>query len=112
MPAPLRHDLPNHDITLAAERGWEGLKNGDLLSAAEAAGFEVLVTVDKKLRYQQNLAGRRIGIAILSTQNLSILRGALGRIEATIQAVGQGGYQELDLPRPPLIRRMPPNRIP
>jgi hypothetical protein len=95
-------------VVLAAERGWAELRNGDLLSAAEAANFQVLVTVDKKLRYQQNLAGRRIGLAILSTQNLVILRGALSRIEATIQAAGQGGYQELDLPRPMLIRRPPP----
>ncbi len=95
---------------LAAERGWEELKNGELLSAAEAAGFQVLVTVDKKLRYQQNLAGRQIGLAILSTQNLAILRGALSRIEATIQAAGQGGYRELDLPRPAPIRRSPPQR--
>jgi hypothetical protein len=50
MPAPLRHDLPSHEILLAAERGWEELKNGELLSAAEFAGFQVLVTVDKKLR--------------------------------------------------------------
>jgi predicted nuclease of predicted toxin-antitoxin system len=110
LPAPLRRDLPRHEVVLAAERGWAELRNGDLLSAAEAAGFQVLITVDKKLRYQQNLAGRRIGLVILSTQTLEILRGALSRIEASIQAAGQGGYHELDLPRPALIRRPPPEQ--
>jgi len=54
-PVPLRRSLPKHEVATAFERGWAALQNGELLSAAEAEGFEVLVTTDQNLRYQQNL---------------------------------------------------------
>ena len=55
-PAPLRSALKGHVIVEAVERGWETLGNGALLDAAEAAGFEVFVTADKNIWYQQNLS--------------------------------------------------------
>ena len=61
-PAPLRHALTNHVVVEAIERGWDRLLNGELIAAAEAAGFEVLLTTDKNMRYQQNLTGRKIAI--------------------------------------------------
>ena len=60
-PVPLRPFLKGHTVRTAAEEEWERLTNGELLTAAEAAGFELFVTTDKNLRYQQNLAGRKIG---------------------------------------------------
>jgi len=57
-PAPLRLALAAHLVETAYELGWATLKNGELISAAEAAGFEVLLTTDKNLRYQQNLSAR------------------------------------------------------
>ena len=59
-PAPLRPYLKAHTVTEARDRGWDRLANGDLLNAAEAAGFQVFVTADKNLRYRQNLAGRQL----------------------------------------------------
>jgi hypothetical protein len=56
--------IDHHMVTEARARGWEKLENGELLSEAEAAGFEVLVTTDKNLRYQQNLKGRKIAIGV------------------------------------------------
>jgi len=61
-PAPLRRHLPLHSVETTHERGWATLRNGDFLRAAENAGFEVLITTDQHLQYQQNLAERRIGI--------------------------------------------------
>lgn len=58
VPCPLRRELPDHDITTTREMGWEALKNGKLLEAAQAAGLVVLLTVDQNLRYQQNRQGR------------------------------------------------------
>ena len=66
-PAPLRRVLPLHIVETAFERGWSTLVNGELLSAAEAAGFDVLVTTDMNLRYQQDLASRRIAIVLLTS---------------------------------------------
>ena len=66
-PAPLRQFLLNHQVSTAYERGWSTLKNGELLQAAELAGFAVLVTTETPLKYQQNLAARRISVVALST---------------------------------------------
>jgi hypothetical protein len=64
-PVPIRPYLQNHSLRTAAQEGWDKLRNGDLLTAAEAAGFDLLLTTDKNICYQQNLAGRRIAIVVL-----------------------------------------------
>ena len=61
----LRAFMGQHEVLTAPQRGWGTLKNGELLTAAEDAGFDVLLTTDKNLRYQQNLSGRKIAIVIL-----------------------------------------------
>ena len=61
----IRASLKNHTVKTAAQQGWSAFKNGDLLKAAENAGFELLVTTDKNLAYQQNLTGRKIAIIVL-----------------------------------------------
>jgi hypothetical protein len=65
-PAPLRRALTGHAVATAFELGWSGLANGDLLREAEAQ-FDLLITTDQSLRYQQNLAGRRLAILVLPT---------------------------------------------
>lgn len=65
-PAPLRDHLPGHSVATAYEKGWSALQNGELLAKAEAA-FDVLVTTDRNLHHQQNLAGRKIAILVLPT---------------------------------------------
>ena len=64
-PAPLRSVLVNLSVVTAYEKGWSTLKNGDLILAAESEGFEVFVTTDSKLKYQQNLQRRTIAIVVL-----------------------------------------------
>ncbi len=59
--------LSRHTVVKSKERGWDRLSNGDLLTQAERAGFDVLLTAEKNMRYQQNLAGRRIALVVLST---------------------------------------------
>jgi hypothetical protein len=67
VPTKLRRFLRLHWTTTAAELGWSELKNGDLLAIAESAGFEILITCDQNLEYQQNLSGRKI--AVLGTRH-------------------------------------------
>ena len=67
VPDPLRHALKGHEVETAYQRGWARLTNGDLLVAAEQAGFEVLITSDREIRYQQNLAGRKLALVLLGT---------------------------------------------
>ena len=67
-PVPIRTFLIGHTVRTAAQQHWDTLENGDLLSAAEAADFEVFLTTDKNLRYQQNLAGRTIAVVVSGVQ--------------------------------------------
>ncbi|NJN84017.1 MAG: hypothetical protein HC802_18230 [Caldilineaceae bacterium] len=64
-PVPLRRYLTEHDIGTTFEEGWSDLSNGDLLMVAEQAGYQLLVTTDQNLRYQQNLGARRIAVVVL-----------------------------------------------
>lgn len=77
--------------------GWDRLSNGELLTAAEQAGFEVLLTTDKNIRYQQNLAGRKIAIVVLGTSQWPVLRLHVQRVAAAVNAVTLGSYTEVDI---------------
>ncbi len=68
----LRNYLPGHDCESAEYAGFAGLKNGELLNAAESAHFDVLLTVDRGLEYEQNLAGRRIAVVIFRTKSIAL----------------------------------------
>jgi predicted nuclease of predicted toxin-antitoxin system len=63
-PAPLRHSLAGHSVATAFEKRWDKLENGDLIRAAESEAFEVLITTDQNLNYQQNLRGRTLAILV------------------------------------------------
>jgi hypothetical protein len=69
-PVPLRRLLGSHQVETAFERRWHTLINGELLAAAERYGFDILMTTDKKLRYQQSSSGRSIAIIVLCVSNL------------------------------------------
>lgn len=96
-PAPLRRYLAEHDVSTAFELGWSTLTNGVLLEQADIAGFEVLITTDRNLKYQQNLSGRRIGIVVISTASwLRIERN----VRTVVEAMGRvlpGSYIEIDI---------------
>ncbi len=96
-PAPLRKALTAHDVFTAFEMGWSTLKNGALLQAAEPL-FDVFVTTDQNLRYQQNFAGRRLAILVLPFASWPRLQNHLPLIVSAIEALTTGGYVELTLP--------------
>lgn len=98
-PVPIRSYLAGHDVRTAAQQGWDTLKNGELLAAAEADGFDVLLTTDKNMRYQQNLAGRKIAVVVLGLQQWPDLRPHVQRIVEAINAAVPGGYSEIDFPQ-------------
>jgi len=78
-PVPLREHLRNHTVATAFELGWSTLNNGELLAVAERS-FDVLVTTDQQIRYQQNLAGRRLSIVVLPTTSWPRLRTCIPQI--------------------------------
>ena len=79
----------------AYERGWASLKNGELIAAAEKAGFEVFVTTDGNLRYQQNLNERRLSIVVLKTTSWPRIQRGLDRVVVAVNAASHGSYSEV-----------------
>ena len=98
-PKGLARALPGHTIISAQARGWDTLSNGALLNAAEEATVELLLTTDRRIRYQQNLAGRRIALVVLTgTTKWSRVRLHLERIAVVVNAAPPGSYTEIDIP--------------
>ncbi|HEV2349207.1 MAG TPA: hypothetical protein VG028_05100 [Terriglobia bacterium] len=98
VPAPLRHALAGHVVVEAIERGWDRLLNGELIAAAEAAGFEMLLTTDKNIRYQQNLKDRKIAFVVIGNQQWPVLRRHVERVVVAVNAATPGSYTEVEIP--------------
>jgi hypothetical protein len=97
-PVPIRKFLKGHVVQTTAQRGWEELKNGELLKAAEEAGFEVFLTPDKNIRFQQNLAMRGIAVVVLGNPQWPVLRRHVDRVVAAVKAARPGTYVEVEIP--------------
>jgi hypothetical protein len=98
-PRGLARELPLHIVTLTKEMGWERLSNGELMRVAEDAGFDLFLTTDQRIQYQQNLAGRKIALVVLTgTTKWSQVRLNVARIEAAVSAAEAGSYAEVFIP--------------
>ena len=93
-----RYLIDRHTVTEARARGWDQLVNGDLLRVAEAAGFDVLLTTDKNLSYQQNLSGRTIAIVVLGQGRWSVMQHAVPAIVNAVNAATPGSFFEVPAP--------------
>jgi hypothetical protein len=104
-PALLRYALKSHVVVEGVERGWERLANGALLDEAESAGFDVLITADKNVRYQQNLAGRKIALVVLGNPQCPVLRRHVERVVIAVNAAQPGIHL---LTSPSVVRERAP----
>ena len=101
-PKGLIRALPGHTVQTAQARDWDTLSNGALLNAAEEAGFELLLTTDRRIRHQQNLRGRRIALVVLTgSTKWSGVRQHADRIAAVVASATPGGYAEIEIPFEP-----------
>jgi predicted nuclease of predicted toxin-antitoxin system len=105
MPTGLRAALPDHEVVSAPKMGWGALENGELLAVAEADGFDMLITGDKNIAYQQRITGRRIANIVLSTNHWPTVRPRQELVVDAASAAMAGSYAEVALRPPPLIRR-------
>jgi hypothetical protein len=87
--------LPGHDIKTAQEMGWDRLRNGDLIQIAEEA-FDVLITSDRKLKYQQNLARRKISIVVLPTNRLRAVLELAPKVALALSQMSPGVLLEIE----------------
>jgi hypothetical protein len=99
-PSPLSAFLGGHSIQKTQDLDWDRLSNGELLEAAEAQGFDVLITTDKNIRHQQNLSGRRIAIVVLGNAQWPVLKLHAQRVVEAVRAAAAGSYQEVSIPTP------------
>ena len=99
VPHKLRHSLAGHEVSTAEAMGWAVLESGDLLKAAEDAGFELMLTCDQNLSYQQNLRGRQLAIVVLSSNNWNILKRNLPPVVAAVNAARPGTFEFISVPR-------------
>ena len=98
-PRGLARLLPEHTVITAKARGWDRLSNGELLKMAEAAAVDLLITTDQKIRYQQNLADRKIAIVVLAgSTKWSRVRLHHERIATVVNAATPGSYAEVAIP--------------
>ncbi len=97
VPAPMQSLLSNHACTTVQAKGWSGIRNGDLLQRAEAE-FDLFITSDQNIRYQQNLARRSIAILELSTNDINRIQAAASLIQAAVEKIEPNELKQLEIP--------------
>jgi hypothetical protein len=97
-PRSITRFLHGHTVVEAVARGWDQFDNGALLDVAEEAGFDLLLSTDKNIRYQQNLKGRRIAIVILGNSQRPAVHRHIERVIAAVNAATPGSYTEVEIP--------------
>ena len=105
LPRQLAKLLPGHDVRVAALLGWAELSNGELLRRAEAAGCDCMVTGDRNITYQQNLAGRKTALVVLNSTRRDVILPQVALIAAALDQLAEAAYREVALNLPPLRRR-------
>lgn len=96
-PRLVKKRLPQFFIRTAQEMGWTGIKNGKLLNLAEGQ-FDILISTDQNLPYQQNLAGRRIAVIILPSNKVPVVAQLMSAVEQALQTIQPGTVVEIPLP--------------
>ncbi len=94
VPHIVKKELPDHDIKTVQEMGWSGVKNGELLKMA-AAEFDVFITSDKNLRFQQNLGELKLGIILLPGNQIPVIKALLPQIDEALNKTSPGSFMEI-----------------
>jgi predicted nuclease of predicted toxin-antitoxin system len=101
VPYGARHFLSNHQVETVDDHGWSRISNGELLKTAEAAGFQVVVTADQNIVYQQILVGRKIALVVLGSNIWPVVRNHETAITERVDAALPGSYAFIEMLLPP-----------
>ena len=96
-PRPLRRYLAEHAVDTAKEKGWAELRNGSLLENAEGEGYEIVITADQGMRYQQNLGRRQIAVVVLLSNRWPDVQMRIAEIRATLEEIQPGEWREVPI---------------
>lgn len=94
-PRALRRYLTGHTVDTAREKGWARIRNGNLLDNAEEEGYEILITADQSMRYQQNLAHRQIAVIVLLSNRWPRVQMKIEEIRAALEGTEPGEVREV-----------------
>ena len=97
-PRQLRRRLFGHEVETAVERGWDRLANGALLDQAEESGFEVLITTDQGIRYQQNMSNRRVAVVVLMNTSWLQISRRTEAVRIALEGIRPGEVREVPIP--------------
>lgn len=96
VPKPLVRFFPDHNIKTVQGVGWSGTLNGELIVLAEPE-FDLFITSDKNLQYQQNLSSRKIALLVLSTNDWETIKNAKDKIIDAVEKLEENAYLEIEL---------------
>jgi len=94
LPRYLKQVLVEHSAFTVQEMGWAGIRNSELLAKANS-NFDVLLTADKNLRYQQNLSGLALAIIVFPSNRLSVVKTLVPQVKEVLSVIRQGEIVEL-----------------
>lgn len=97
VPSPMHRMLASHACTSVQAQGWSGIRNSELLRLAEGQ-FDLFITSDQNIRYQQNLAGHQIAILELSTNDLHRIQAASALVKEAVDKISESAFEHLDIP--------------
>ncbi len=95
VPEPLRRYLAEHNVDTADEKGWARIRNGNLLDNAERDGYEIVITGDQNMRYQQNMAGRQVAVIVLLSNRWPRVQLRIEEIRASLEGLEPGEVREV-----------------
>ena len=96
-PRPLCHHLTEHTIDIADEMGWAAIRNGNLLDNAEREGYEIVISADQSMRYQQNIARRQVGVVVLLSNRWPDVQMRIEDIRAALEGIQPGELREVPI---------------
>ena len=106
VPYPLRRHLSDFEVKTAEEEGWGQIENGELIDRAEQADYQILVTCDQNVRYQQNLTHRTLSMVVLGSNIWPSVKNKLEEIQEAVWVASPGSFQFIEIPPPAKIRRL------
>jgi len=106
VPYPLRRHLSNFEVKTAEEERWGQIENGELIERAEQADYQILVTCDQNVRYQQNLTHRTLSMVVLGSNIWPSVKNKLEEIQEAVRVASPGSFQFIEIPPPAKIRRL------
>jgi hypothetical protein len=107
VPYPRKRYLTGYRMKTAEEEGWGQISNGELISRAEQAAYEILIACDQNVRYRQNLTHRKIAMVVLGSNIWPSVRQKVGEIASAFTRVSPGSFEFIEIAPPPKRRPLP-----